>query len=213
GSNMENQAVPLIDPVAPLVGTGMECPVVVDAGRTIVAANDGVVTYVDARRIDVDYKNGDKATYNLEKFKRTNQDTCYNQRPSVVAGQEIHQGQVLVDGASSDMGELALGRDLLTAFMPWEGFNYENSVVINQRLSEEDLLTSIHIEEYEAKVMDTKLGPEEITRDIPNVGEEALANLDESGIVYIGAEVSPGDILVGKIAPKGETELTAEERL
>ena len=213
GSNMENQAVPLIDPEAPSVGTGMERAVVTDSGRTVVAREAGAVLFVDARKVEVKYASGDTVAYKLEKFKRTNQDTCYNQRPSVTAGQQVVAGQVLIDGASSDRGELALGRDLLTAFMPWEGFCYENSVVINQRLLEEDLLTSIHIEEYEAKVMDTKLGPEEITRDIPNVGEEALANLDETGIVYIGAEVHPGDILVGKIAPKGETELTAEERL
>ncbi len=213
GSNMANQAVPLVNPSAPLVGTGMERAVVVDSGRTIVAADAGEVTFVDARKIEVAYQNGEKGTYYLEKFKRTNANTCYNQVPAVTTGQKVAKGDVLIDGPSSAVGELSLGRDLLTAFMPWEGFTYENSVVINQRLLEEDLLTSIHIEEYEAKVMDTKLGPEEITRDIPNVGEEALANLDESGIVYIGAEVSPGDILVGKIAPKGETELTAEERL
>lgn len=213
GSNMENQAVPLIEPRSPLVGTGMERSVVSDAHRTVLAEGDGEVTSVDARTVEVAYANGDKGTYRLEKFKRTNQDTCYNQRPAVSVGQKVKAGDVLIDGPSSDGGELSLGRDLLTAFMPWEGFTFENSVVINQRILEEDLLTSIHIEEYEAKVMDTKLGAEEITRDIPNVSEEALANLDESGIVYIGAEVSPGDILVGKIAPKGETELTAEERL
>jgi DNA-directed RNA polymerase subunit beta len=213
GSNMENQAVPLIQPLSPLVGTGMERSVVADARRTILAEADGEVTKVDARTVEVKYDNGTQGVYRLEKFKRTNQDTCYNQRPAVEVGQKVKAGDVLVDGPSSDGGELSLGRDLLTAFMPWEGFTYENSVVINQRILEEDLLTSIHIEEYEAKVMDTKLGPEEITRDIPNVSEEALANLDESGIVYIGAEVGPGDILVGKIAPKGETELTAEERL
>jgi DNA-directed RNA polymerase subunit beta len=213
GSNMENQAVPLIQPKTPLVGTGMEHSVVADAGRTILAEADGEVVKLDARTIEVAYTNGTHGVYRLEKFKRTNQDTCYNQRPSVEVGQKVKKGDVLIDGPSSDAGELSLGRDLLTAWMPWEGFTYENSVVINQRILEEDLLTSIHIEEYEAKVMDTKLGAEEITRDIPNVSEEALANLDESGIVYIGAEVSPGDILVGKIAPKGETELTAEERL
>lgn len=213
GSNMENQAVPLVQPRSPLVGTGMESAVVSDAHRTILAEFDGEVTQADARKVEVKYANGTVGSYRLEKFKRTNQDTCYNQRPAVMAGQKVKAGDVLVDGPSSDFGELSLGRDLLTAFMPWEGFTYENSVIINQRVLEEDLLTSIHIEEYEAKVMDTKLGPEEITRDIPNVSEEALANLDESGIVYIGAEVIPGDILVGKIAPKGETELTAEERL
>ncbi len=213
GSNMENQAVPLINPAAPLVGTGMERPVVVDSGRTIVAKDAGTVAYVDGRRVEVIYDNGDKATHYLEKFKRTNNDTCYNQQASVVVGQKVAAGDVLIDGPSSDGGELSLGRDMVTAFMPWEGFTYENSVVVNERLLSEDLLTSIHIEEYEATVMDTKLGPEEITRDIPNVGEEALANLDETGVVYIGAEVRPGDILVGKIAPKGETELTAEERL
>lgn len=213
GSNMANQAVPLVNPEAPLVGTGVERSVVADSKRTILAADAGEVTYVDARKVEVAYDNGEKATYYLEKFKRTNANTCYNQVPAVATGQKVNKGDVLIDGPSSSGGELTLGRDLLTAFMPWEGFTYENSVIINQRILEEDLLTSIHIEEYEAKVMDTKLGPEEITRDIPNVGEEALANLDESGIVYIGAEVGPGDILVGKIAPKGETELTAEERL
>jgi DNA-directed RNA polymerase subunit beta len=213
GSNMENQAVPLVQPKSPWVGTGMEHSVVVDAGRTVLAEFDGEVTQVDARKVEVKYVNGTEGIYRLEKFKRTNANTCYNQMPSVSLGQKVKQGDVLIDGPSSDEGELSLGRDLLTAFMPWEGFTYENSVVINQRVLEEDLLTSIHIEEYEAKVMDTKLGAEEITRDIPNVSEEALANLDESGVVYIGAEVSPGDILVGKIAPKGETELTAEERL
>ncbi len=212
-SNMSKQAVPLIKSEAPHVGTGMERNVISDAGRSIISRNDGEIEYVDSERIEVRTKDRDLDVYYLSKFERTNDNSCYNHTPCIKKGQKVKKGDSLVDGPSSQNGELALGRDLLVAYMPWRGYNFEDSVAISERLIKEDVLTSIHIKEYYAQVMDTKLGPEEITRDIPNVSEEILANLDEDGIVVIGAEVKPGDILVGKIAPKGEQELTAEERL
>lgn len=212
GSNMLGQAVPLINPAASFVGTGLEKEVVRDSGRTLLAENPGVIEYVDGKQIVIQTKNG-KDTYSLIKFLHTNDDTCYNQNPCVKKGDKVVRGEALVNGPSSEAGEIALGRDLLTAFMPWKGYTYDDSIVVSERVITEDLLTSLNIKEYSAEVMDTKLGPEEITRDIPNVSEEALRNLDKDGIVVVGAEVSPGDILVGKIAPKGETELTAEERL
>lgn len=212
GSNMLGQAVPLIKPAASFVGTGLEKEAIRDSGRVLLAKNAGVVSFVDGKKIEIKTKDGvDK--YQLTKFKRTNDDTCYNQTPRVKKGDTVKKGEALVDGPSSESGELALGRDLLTAFMPWGGYTYDDSIVVSEAVVKEDLLTSINIKEYTAEVMDTKLGVEEVTRDIPNVSEDALRNLDEDGIVVIGAEVLPGDILVGKIAPKGETELTAEERL
>ncbi len=213
GSNMQRQAVPLLEPEAPIVGTGMEAQAALDSGQVIVARRDGVVTSVTADRIQVETDAGELDEYRLEKFVRSNQGTCINQRPLVDVGDRVATGEPLADSSSTDRGELALGRNILVAFMSWEGGNYEDAIVISDRLVREDLFTSIHIEKHEIESRDTKLGPEEITRDIPNVGEESLKDLDEDGIVYIGAEVQPGDILVGKITPKGETELTAEERL
>ncbi|WP_407674452.1 DNA-directed RNA polymerase subunit beta [Parvivirga hydrogeniphila] len=213
GSNMQRQAVPLVRPSAPLVGTGMEYRAAVDTGEIIVAKRAGTVDYVDARRVVVRTDDGATDEYVLPKFQRSNQGTCINHRPIVSMGERVEQGQVLADGPSTDGGELALGQNLLVAFMPWEGYNYEDAIILSERVVKEDLLTSIHIEEYEVEARDTKLGPEEITREIPNVGDELLANLDQDGIIRIGAEVFPGDILVGKVTPKGETELTAEERL
>ncbi|NLY10150.1 MAG: DNA-directed RNA polymerase subunit beta [Firmicutes bacterium] len=212
GANMQRQAVPLLTTEAPLVGTGMEYKAAVDSGAVLIAKNPGVVKRVSGTEIVVTTDNGDE-TYKLLKFKRSNQGTCINQKPRVVVGQQVQKGDVLADGPSTDMGELALGKNVLVAFMPWEGFNYEDAILLSEDLVKEDVFTSIHIEEYEAQARDTKLGPEEITRDIPNVGEESLRDLDERGIIRIGAEVKPGDILVGKVTPKGETELTAEERL
>ena len=212
GSNMQRQAVPLLTTEAPLVGTGMEYRAAVDSGAVVVARRDGVVESVTGEEIVVKTERG-RDVYRLTKFMRSNQGTCINQVPIVRSGQEVKAGDVLADGPSTDLGELALGRNVLVAFMPWEGYNYEDAIVISDRLVKEDLFTSIHIEEYEVEARDTKLGPEEITRDIPNVGEEALRDLDERGIIRIGAEVRSGDILVGKVTPKGETELTAEERL
>ncbi|HXR26833.1 MAG TPA: DNA-directed RNA polymerase subunit beta, partial [Candidatus Baltobacteraceae bacterium] len=211
--NMQRQAVPLLEPEAPIVGTGMEAKAALDSGQVIVARRDGVVTSVTADRIQVETDAGELDEYRLEKFVRSNQGTCINQRPLVNVGDRVATGEPLADSSSTDRGELALGRNILVAFMSWEGGNYEDAIVISDRLVREDLFTSIHIEKHEIESRDTKLGPEEITRDIPNVGEESLKDLDEDGIVYIGAEVQPGDILVGKITPKGETELTAEERL
>ena len=213
GSNMQRQAVPLLEPEAPIVGTGMERRAALDSGQVIVAREAGVVTSVTAERILVEEDSGELRTYPLQKFVRSNQGTCINQRPIVAVGQRIATREAIADSSSTDGGELALGRNILVAFMSWEGGNYEDAIVISDRLVREDLFTSIHIEKHEIESRDTKLGPEEITRDIPNVGEESLKDLDEDGIVYIGAEVQPGDILVGKITPKGETELTAEERL
>ncbi|MGC1334448.1 MAG: DNA-directed RNA polymerase subunit beta [Candidatus Cybelea sp.] len=213
GANMQRQAVPLLRPDAPIVGTGMEYRAAKDSGALLVADEAGAVTSVDAKGITVRNAEGIDKTYDLLKFVRSNAGTCINQRPIVAVGDEVESGQVLVDGPSSDQGELALGQNVLVAFMPWEGYNYEDAILISERMVKEDRFTSIHIEEYECEARDTKLGPEEITRDIPNVGEDALKDLDERGIIRIGAEVRPEDILVGKVTPKGETELTAEERL
>lgn len=213
GSNMQRQAVPLLRTEAPLVGTGMEYRAAYDSGVLVRAEHAGVVERVTATEIVVRRDDGGVDRYTLLKFSRSNQGTCMNQRPIVRKGQRVEAGEVLADGPSTDMGELALGRNVLVAFMPWEGYNYEDAILISEKLVKEDVFTSIHIEEYEAEARDTKLGPEEITRDIPNVGEDVLKDLDERGIIRIGAEVRPGDILVGKVTPKGETELTAEERL
>ncbi|WP_308918210.1 DNA-directed RNA polymerase subunit beta [Jannaschia sp. LMIT008] len=219
GSNMQRQAVPLLQADAPFVGTGMEAVVARDSGASIMARRGGVIDQVDAQRIVVrateDLELGDAGVdiYRLRKFQRSNQNTCINQRPLVKVGDTVGKGQVLADGPSTDMGELALGKNVVVAFMPWNGYNYEDSILISERVARDDVFTSIHIEEFEVAARDTKLGPEEITRDIPNVGEEALRNLDEAGIVYIGADVEPGDILVGKITPKGESPMTPEEKL
>jgi DNA-directed RNA polymerase subunit beta len=213
GANMQRQAVPLLRPDAPIVGTGMEYRAAKDSGSLIVVEEAGTVTSVDAKGVTVLNAEGIPKTYELLKFVRSNAGTCINQRPIVAVGDKVVAGQVLVDGPSSDQGELALGQNVLVAFMPWEGYNYEDAILISERMVKEDRFTSIHIEEYECEARDTKLGPEEITRDIPNVGEDALKDLDERGIIRIGAEVRPEDILVGKVTPKGETELTAEERL
>ncbi|HET6948160.1 MAG TPA: DNA-directed RNA polymerase subunit beta, partial [bacterium] len=212
GSNMQRQAVPLLANEAPLVGTGMELRAAVDSGAVVVARRAGTVEAVTGDEITISSGKG-RDTYKLIKFQRSNQGTCINQTPLVRTEDEVEEGDVIGDGPSTDQGELALGRNVLVSFMPWEGYNYEDAIVISERLVREDLFTSIHIEEYEVEARDTKLGPEEITRDIPNVGEEALRDLDDRGIVRIGAEVRAGDILVGKVTPKGETELTAEERL
>ncbi len=212
GSNMQRQAVPLVNTEAPVVGTGMEHRAIVDTGEILLAEKNGKVSSVSADSIEIQ-ENKKKRTYNLHKFKRSNQGTCINHKPLVNIGEKVQAGQVIADGPCSEKGELALGRNLLVAFMPWEGYNYEDAIVISERLVHEDKLSSIHIEEHEVDARDTKLGPEEITRDIPNVSEEVLKDLDERGIIRIGAEVNPGDILVGKVTPKGETELTAEERL
>src|SRR6185436_511138 len=213
GSNMQRQAVPVVRPEAPIIGTGIEYRAAKDSGQVVLARANGTVRSVSAAEIWVEEDAGDAFRYKLQKFVRTNQGTCFNQRPIVQVGDKVEKGQVIADSYSTDMGELALGQNILVAFMPWEGGNYEDAIILSERLVQEDRFTSIHVEKYECEARDTKLGPEEITRDIPNVGEEALADLDESGIVYIGAEVGPQDILVGKITPKGETELTAEERL
>jgi len=212
GANMQRQAVPLIRTDSPIVGTGIEYRAAKDSGVCVIARNDGVVEKVTADQILVKTKTGID-TYNLIKFKRSNQGTCSNQRPIVKIGEKVKQGQTIADGPSTDQGELALGKNILIGFMNWEGYNYEDAILINERLVKEDVLTSIHIEEYDCESRDTKLGPEEITRDIPNVGEDALKDLDDRGIIRVGAEVRSGDILVGKVTPKGETELTAEERL
>ncbi|WP_165984437.1 DNA-directed RNA polymerase subunit beta [Streptomyces sp. YIM 98790] len=213
GSNMMRQAVPLIQADSPFVGTGMEYRAATDAGDVIVAEQDGVITEVSADYITCQNNDGTHVTYRLSKFHRSNQGTCYNQKVRVSEGDEVVAGQVIADGPSTQKGELALGKNLLVAFMSWEGYNYEDAIILSQRLVQDDVLTSIHIEEHEVDARDTKLGPEEITRDIPNVSEEVLADLDDRGIVRIGAEVVAGDILVGKVTPKGETELTPEERL
>ena len=213
GANMQRQAVPLLKTEAPVVATGMEYKAAVDSGTIPLAEGDGVVTRVTAREVIVQYDNGEEKTYHLTKFLRSNQSTCINMRPIVDLGERVKKGDVLADGPSTDKGEIALGKNALIGFMTWEGYNYEDAVLLNERLVRDDVYTSIHIEEYESESRDTKLGPEEITRDIPNVGEDALRNLDERGIIRVGAEVQAGDILVGKVTPKGETELTAEERL
>ena len=213
GSNMQRQAVPLLEPESPIVGTGMEERAARDSGQVLVAKRGGVVTSVTAERIAIETDTGELDEYKLQKFVRSNQGTCINHRPIVNVGDRVADHAAIADSSSTQLGELALGRNILVAFMSWEGGNYEDAIVISDRLVRDDLFTSIHIEKHEIESRDTKLGPEEITRDIPNVGEESLKDLDEEGIVYIGAEVRPGDILVGKITPKGETELTAEERL
>ena len=224
GANMQRQAVPLLRPEAPIVGTGMEHKICMDSEVVILAEGDGIVTKMDARAITVAYDNGETKEYKLTKFLRSNHGTCINQHPIVDVGERVHGRRlnengvwedptVLADGPATDQGEIALGRNILVGFMTWEGYNYEDAVLLNERLVREDYYTSIHLEEYELDARDTKLGPEEITRDIPNVGEDALKDLDERGIIRIGAEVHAGDILVGKVTPKGETELTAEERL
>ncbi|MDB5494357.1 MAG: rpoB [Phenylobacterium sp.] len=219
GSNMQKQAVPLIQTDAPLVGTGMESVVAIDSGAVVVARRPGVVEQIDGTRIVVRATEETDPTkpgvdiYRLQKFQRSNTSTCINQRPLVRVGDRVAAGDVIADGPSTELGELALGRNVLVAFMPWNGYNFEDSILISERIVRDDVFTSIHIEEFEVMARDTKLGPEEITRDIPNVGEEALRNLDEAGIVAIGAEVQPGDILVGKVTPKGESPMTPEEKL
>ncbi len=219
GANMQRQAVPLVQADAPLVGTGMEAVVAVDSGAVVVAKRDGIVEQIDGTRIVVRATNEADAgrsgvdIYRLSKFQRSNQSTCINQRPIVRVGDTVKAGDVIADGPSTDLGELALGRNALVAFMPWNGYNFEDSILISERIVRDDVFTSIHLEEFEVMARDTKLGPEEITRDIPNVGEEALRNLDEAGIVAIGSEVQPGDILCGKVTPKGESPMTPEEKL
>jgi DNA-directed RNA polymerase subunit beta len=219
GSNMQRQAVPLLRAEAPLVGTGMESVVARDSGAAIGARRSGIIDQVDATRIviratdETDPSKSGVDIYNLRKFQRSNQNTCINQRPLVRVGDRVEQGDIIADGPSTDLGDLALGKNVLVAFMPWQGYNFEDSILLSERIVSTDVFTSIHIEEFEVSARDTKLGPEEITRDIPNVSEEALKNLDEAGIVYIGAEVQPGDILVGKITPKGESPMTPEEKL
>jgi DNA-directed RNA polymerase subunit beta len=213
GTNMQRQAVPLLRNTAPYVGTGLEAKAAIDAGDVVQAESDGVVVEVAADRIIIKTHDERLEKHFLRKFERTNQGTCYSQRPLAEEGDEVVPGQVIADGPCNDRGDMALGQNLLVAFMSWEGFNFEDAIIVSERLVKDDVLTSIHIEEHEVDARDTKLGPEEITRDIPNVGEDILANLDERGIIRIGAEVSPGDVLVGKVTPKGETELTPEERL
>ena len=213
GSNMQRQAVPLLKPESPIVGTGMEYKAAKDSGVVVIAKESGVVEKVSSNEIVIRNDSGGRDVYRLLKFLRSNQGTCINQKPIVVKGERVEKGTVIADGPATSNGEIALGRNVLVGFMTWEGYNYEDAILISEKLVKEDIFTSIHIEEYEAEARDTKLGPEEITRDIPNVGEDALKDLDERGIIRIGAEVRAGDILVGKVTPKGETELTAEERL
>jgi len=226
GSNMQRQAVPLLVNEAPLVGTGIEGVVAKDSGVTIVAKKDGFVVDVDALRIVLrhdpddmmDEGNGqglekNVTIYNLSKFIRSNQNTCFNHRPIVMKGQKVKAGDIIADGPATNKGELAVGKNVTVAFMPWGGYNFEDSILVSERLVKDGIYTSIHIEEFDVVARDTKLGKEDITRDIPNVGEEALKNLDESGIIRLGAEVGPGEILVGKITPKGETQFSPEEKL
>ena len=213
GANMQRQAVPLMVTEAPIVATGIEHKCAVDSEVCITAKGPGVVTRVSATNVSVSYDDGNTADYTLTKFARSNQGTCINQRPIVTVGERVEAGQVIADGPACSQGEIALGKNVLIGFMTWEGYNYEDAILLNERLVREDVFTSIHIEEYETESRDTKLGMEEITRDIPNVGEDTLKDLDENGIIRIGAEVTSGDYLVGKVTPKGETELTAEERL
>ena len=218
GSNMQRQAVPLLRAKAPLIGTGVESVVARDSGVSVIARRDGVVEDVDASRIVIrstgDAEDEDEVEiYKLTKYQKSNQNTCYNQKPIVRKGDAVRKGQIIADGPATELGELALGQNVMVAFMSWGGYNFEDSIIISERIVKEDIYTSIHIEEFEVVSRDTKLGKEEITRDIPNVGEEALKNLDESGIIKIGADVNPGDILVGKITPKGETQLSPEEKL
>jgi DNA-directed RNA polymerase subunit beta len=213
GANMQRQAVPLVRAEAPYIGTGIENRAARDAADLIQAIDDGEVTEVSGESITVQYKNEGKRVYRLAKFRRSNQDTCINQRPRVVEGDTVTKGSIIADGPSTDEGELALGKNLLVAFMPWEGYNFEDAIILSERLVKDDVLTSIHIKEHEVDARDTKLGPEEISRDIPNLSDDILADLDDRGIIRVGAEVGPGDVLVGKVTPKGETELTPEERL
>jgi DNA-directed RNA polymerase subunit beta len=213
GANMQRQAVPLLRAEAPYIGTGIESRAARDAADMIIADDDGVVTEVDGNALTVEYKSQGRRVYRLLKFERSNQDTCINQKPIVALGQAIKKGDILAHGPSTDNGELALGKNLVVAFMTWEGYNFEDAIILSERLVKDDVLTSIHIKEHEIDARDTKLGPEEITRDIPNLSDEILADLDERGIIRVGAEVSAGDVLVGKVTPKGETELTPEERL
>ena len=213
GSNMQRQAVPLLTTEAPAVGTGMERKAAVDSGVCVVARKAGTVDFVDSKLIQMTYDDGEKEEFHLIKFQRSNQSNCYNQRPIVFKGDHVEAGQVIADGPSTSQGELGLGKNPLIGFMTWEGYNYEDAVLLSERLVRDDVFTSVHIEEYEAEARETKLGPEEITRDVPGVGDDALKDLDDRGIIRIGAEVRAGDILVGKVTPKGETELTAEERL
>jgi len=213
GANMQRQAVPLIRTEAPVVGTGLEYRAAKDSGAVVIAKKGGVVKKVSANFIQILNDDGEIDTYHLLKFVRSNHGTCINQRPIVVAGQRVEADEIIADGPATDQGELALGRNVMVAFMPWEGYNFEDAILISEKLVMEDVFTSIHIEEYECEARDTKLGPEEITRDIPNVSEDMLKNLDERGVIRVGAEVRADDILVGKVTPKGETELTPEERL
>jgi len=213
GANMQRQAVPLVRAEAPYIGTGIEARAARDAADMVLASDDGVVTEVDGNAITVEYATQGRKVYRLAKFRRSNQDTCINQKPRVLEGDRILKGDILADGPSTDTGELALGKNLLVALIPWEGYNFEDAIILSERLVKDDVLTSIHIHEHEVDARDTKLGPEEITRDIPNLSEEILRDLDERGIIRVGAEVGPGDVLVGKVTPKGETELTPEERL
>jgi DNA-directed RNA polymerase subunit beta len=213
GANMQRQAVPLLRSEAPYVGTGMEFRAATDTGDVLIARNAGTVERVVAEKITIRKEDGELDEYHLRKFARSNQGTCVNQRPLVKEGEEVDAGAVISDGSSTDQGELALGKNLLVAFMPWEGFNFEDAIIISERIVKDDVLTSIHIEEYEVQARDTKLGPEEITRDIPNASDDVLMNLDSDGIIRIGAEVTSGDVLVGKVTPKGESEPTPEEKL
>ena len=213
GSNMQRQAVPLLRPEAPMVGTGIEARVARDSGQVVAAEESGVVTSVTGREVVVTDEDGNEHHYPLIKFSRTNQGTCFDQRPMAEKGDLVEPGDILADSSSTDHGELALGQNVLVAFMSWEGYNYEDAIIISERLVKDDYFTSTHIEKHEMEARETKLGPEEITRDIPNVGEVSLRDLDDRGIIRIGADVGPGDILVGKVTPKGETELTAEEKL
>ncbi len=210
---MQKQAVPLIRTEAPFIGTGIEDRAARDAADLIQAEDDGEVLEITGDTISVQYSTLGKKIYTLAKFRRSNQDTCINQRPQVVEGQKFRKNTILADGPSTDAGELALGKNLLVALMPWEGYNFEDAIILSERLVRDDVLTSIHIHEHEVDARDTKLGPEEITRDIPNLSDDILADLDDRGIIRVGAEVGPGDVLVGKVTPKGETELTPEERL
>jgi len=213
GANMQRQAVPVIKTTAPIVGTGLEYKAAKDSGAVVITKKSGIVKNVSANRIVIQADDGTTQKYPLLKFVRSNQGTCYNQRPIVKAGQRVEADTIIADGPSTDNGELALGRNVMVAYMTWEGYNYEDAILLSEKLVKEDVFTSIHIEEYECEARDTKLGPEEITRDIPNVSEEMLKNLDEQGVIRVGAEVRADDILVGKVTPKGETELTPEERL
>jgi len=210
---MQRQAVPLLYPESPLIGTGLEAQAARDSGMVMVSLEDGIVTYISADRICVTNKEGKEISYNLQKYQRSNQDTCINQRPSVWLGEEVVTGQVIADGAATEGGELALGQNILVAYVPWEGYNYEDAFLISERLVYNDVYTSVHIEKYEIEARQTKLGSEEITRELPNVGEYSLRKLDENGIIVIGSWVESGDILVGKVTPKGESDQPPEGKL